>query len=424
MPELRPGLPPLEALQAPRVFRRRGRRRCLGRRRLRGLWRRRRRRTLSGSRCGIGVHSRSGGLRWRACGRLLRLRGSGLSLRRSGLSGRRSRLSGRRSRLNSRSLGLSDPRSLGLGSPSSRLSSLPLLSLAPSGLFGLAPRLLLGLTPLALEPCRLFRGDPHTVRLGDDAADCPRDRRARADRVVVAGDHVVDPVRVAVGVDQADDRDSQPLRLAHRDRLGLEVDHEHRLRNALHVLDAAEVRLQLLEVLLGGDPLAGRQQLQLTLRVVALEVVKALDPQRDRLEVGQQAAEPAVVDVRHAGRVSHLLDHVAGLLLGADEQDRAAATGDVGRELAGLFEQLLSLQEVDDVDAVPLAEDEAAHLWIPAARLVTEVNAGLQQLPDADLSHGATPFFCLSVDVRPPAPPLTSHRARQGTVRPGGVEVR
>ena len=50
-------------------------------------------------------------------------------------------------------------------------------------------------------------------------------------------------------------------------------------------------------------------------------------------------------------------------------------------------EQRLGLQQVDDVDAVPLSEDEAAHLGVPAARLVAEMYAGLQQLFDSDLSH-------------------------------------
>jgi hypothetical protein len=36
--------------------------------------------------------------------------------------------------------------------------------------------------------------------------------------------------------------------------------------------------------------------------------------------------------------------------------------------------------------------DEAAHLRVPAARLVAEVHAGLQQLLDAYLSHGVAPL--------------------------------
>ena len=72
---------------------------------------------------------------------------------------------------------------------------------------------------------------------------------------------------------------------------------------------------------------------------------------------------------------------VLRLLLRADEEHRAAPLGDPARELVRLLEQLEGLREVDDVDAPALGEDEAAHLRVPAAGLVTEVDAGLQQLP-------------------------------------------
>ena len=150
---------------------------------------------------------------------------------------------------------------------------------------------------------------------------------ARADRVVVAGDHEVDAVGVAVGVDQADDRDPQARASLTAIASVLRSIDEHRVGDALHVLDAAEVRPQLREVGLGGHPLAGRQQRQLALGLVALEVVQALDALVDRLEVGQQTTEPAVVDVRHAGRLGDLLDGVAGLLLGARRTARCRRGG-------------------------------------------------------------------------------------------------
>src|SRR5581483_3617014 len=262
-----------------------------------------------------------------------------------------------------------------------------LLGLAPGALLRLAARLLLG-----LAPGLLLLGPEDRARLRRHVADRVGDEVARADRVVVAGADVGDAVRIAVGVDEPDDRDAQALRLAHGDRLGLQVDHEHGVRHALHVLDAAEIRPELLEVGLGRHALLGRQQLELPLGGVALEVVQALDPARDRLEVREQAAEPAVVDVRHGGRLGDLLDRVAGLLLRADEQHGAAATGDVAREGLRLVQQRLRLETVDDVDAATLAVDVAAHLGVPATRLVAEVDAGLQQLADSYLSHCGAPL--------------------------------
>ena len=154
-----------------------------------------------------------------------------------------------------------------------------LLGFLPGALLRLAAGTLLGLLALALQTGALLLGAEHVVSLRDDLADRLGHRGARADRVVVSGDHVVDPVGIAVGVDEADDRDPQALGLAHGDRLGLEVDHEHRVRDPLHVLDAAEIRAQLLEVGLSRHPLPGGQQLELAFGLVALEVVQPPDPQ-------------------------------------------------------------------------------------------------------------------------------------------------
>ena len=326
---------------------------------------------------------RSGRLSGRSSGCLRGDRGSGC------LRGRGGRLSGGRgvggAGGRQRGLGLGALAGLGLG-------ALLLLGLAAGLLLGLAAGLLLGLLARLL-----LLGAEDLAALGDHVADRLRDQRAGADRVVVARDDEVDAVRVAVGVDEADDRDPQALGLADGDDLGLEVDHEHRVGRALHVLDAAEVGPELLEVGLGRHPLARRQQLQLALGLVALEVVQAPDALRDGLEVRQQATEPAVVDVRLTGRLGDLLDGVARLLLGADEQHGAAAVGDVAREPLRLLEQGLGLEQVDDVDAAVLAMDEPAHLGVPAASLVAEVHAGLQQLADSYLSHGGAPLGLILV---------------------------
>ena len=43
------------------------------------------------------------------------------------------------------------------------------------------------------------------------------------------------------------------------------------------------------------------------------------------------------------------------------------------------------------MDAVALGEDERAHLRVPAAGLVAEVDAGLEQLPHRNGRHGERP---------------------------------
>ena len=54
------------------------------------------------------------------------------------------------------------------------------------------------------------------------------------------------------------------------------------------------------------------------------------------------------------------------------------------RKSSAIVEARQRLVEVDDVHAVALAEQEALHARVPAARLVAEVTAGLDELADAE----------------------------------------
>jgi hypothetical protein len=117
--------------------------------------------------------------------------------------------------------------------------------------------------------------------------------------------------------------------------------------------------------------------------------VEPVDPLRDRAEVGQQAAQPTLVHVRHPRSLRPLADRVTGLLLGADGEQRSALAGYVGAEPSRLVEQPLGLEQIDDVDPVALTVDVAAHPRVPAARLVAKVDPGLEQLLDSYLCHEA-----------------------------------
>ena len=251
------------------------------------------------------------------------------------------------------------------------------------------------------------------------------DQVARADRVVVAGDDVVGLVGIAVRVDECDHRHVQPARLAHGELLLLQVDDEDRVRLPAHVRDAAEVRLELLQLARHRDALLRREQLELALVPQAAHLVQALDPVGDRPPVGEQAAEPPVIDVRHADALRLVLDGVLRLLLRADEQDGAAPLRDVAEELPRFLETLRRLREVDDVDAAALGEDEAAHLRVPAPRLVAEVDSGLQQLAHRNRAsrncHEEAPSgfsFVSSAGGSRGAPPAT--RGTRATAGPPG----
>ena len=113
-----------------------------------------------------------------------------------------------------------------------------------------------------------------------------------------------------------------------------------------------------------------------------VNLVQAVDPGADGLEVGQHTAQPAVVDIEHVAALGFGFNGFLGLLFGADEQDALAFHRDVADESVSFINLADGFLQVDDVDAVAVAfgEDVLRHLRVPPAGLMTEVYAGFQKL--------------------------------------------
>ena len=233
------------------------------------------------------------------------------------------------------------------------------------------------------------------------------DRRARneiaieldgAAGVVVGRDRKANAVRIAVGVEDRDHGNLEAIGLLDRQRFLVGVDHEHKVGNAAHVLDAAERRLELFAFARQHEALLLGQ----AFRALAQELVhfaQARDRRRNRLPVGQHAAEPARVDkiLRRAPGGSR--DLIRRLALGADEKHPAALRDGIGDRLQRLMQQRHGLGEVDDVDRVARAVDIRRHLRVPAMRLVAEMRARLEQLTHGEIwqSHGTLILVRLSL---------------------------
>ena len=173
------------------------------------------------------------------------------------------------------------------------------------------------------------------------------------------------------------------------------IDHEHGGRGAVHVADTAQLLSQLVLLTLEEQQLLlGQTGAVHVGEVHFLKFLEAGDALGHGLEVGQHAAEPTLGDIRHvhAGGLSG--NSFLSLFLGADEQHGAVVGNSGLDEVVGLVDHVERLEQVDDVDAVALGEDELLHLRVPTTGLVAEVQACLQHVAHSDLSHGiATSFF-------------------------------
>src|SRR5690606_19305701 len=101
---------------------------------------------------------------------------------------------------------------------------------------------------------------------------------------------------------------------------------------------AVERRLHLLGVVVEGVAVLER-----------LELFEAGQAAANGAEVGEGASQPAIADEGHAAPGAFTLDGFGGLLLGADELDKAALRSDLGEVLASADQAADGFADVDDV---------------------------------------------------------------------------
>src|ERR1700682_5034748 len=115
-----------------------------------------------------------------------------------------------------------------------------------------------------------------------------------------------------------------------------------------------------------------------------VQLLETLDGLLYGLEVGQQSAQPALVDVKLAATSGFLGDSLLGLSLGSHEKNVLALRGHFGHVTHSVLEKFESLLEIHDVDPIAFAKDVFLHLWIPALGLVPEMNACFEQFLHGD----------------------------------------
>src|SRR5579864_4022030 len=225
--------------------------------------------------------------------------------------------------------------------------------------------------------------------LSDRVSHPGREEPDRPKGVVVARDDVVDLVRVAIRVDDADDRNLQLARLVDGDLLVLGVDDEDRVGQAAHAADAVEVLGELALLLFVAGDLFLRQRVVAAVGLHGLEVAQALQTALDRREIRQEAAEPPLIHEVHAAALGLFGDRVLRLALRAHEEQRAAVGRDGRHKVRGFPIELCRAPEVENVDPVPLTEDEGLHLRVPALGLVAEMDTRLEKVFDSDRAQRA-----------------------------------
>jgi len=86
-----------------------------------------------------------------------------------------------------------------------------------------------------------------------------------------------------------------------------------------------------------------------------------------------------LVHIELPARQGRLFNRFLRLFLAADKQNPSAASRDVLEKPRCTLKLPHGFIEVDNVNLIALFEDEGLHLWIPALRLVSKMNASFQK---------------------------------------------
>jgi len=131
-------------------------------------------------------------------------------------------------------------------------------------------------------------------------------QRNGADGVVVARNRVLNFVWVAVRVENSDDRDAELVCLVDGEVLFLGVDDPDRRRRLRQVANTTEALLQLDQLALLNEQFFLGETACRVVEVDFFELLHACEALRNRLEVREQTAEPALVDEGLADALSLL----------------------------------------------------------------------------------------------------------------------
>ena len=174
------------------------------------------------------------------------------------------------------------------------------------------------------------------MSLFDSVGNHATHQLARTYGVVVAGDYVVDHVRVAVCVDQSNDRDAELVGFGNRNVLFLGVDHEDGVGRPAQPADSAKVALELLQLTPEHKRLfLGHSAICVSRLELGLDLVHLRDAGVDGREVREHPTQPALIHVRHMGPARVTLHRFLRLLLRAYEQNRSTISDQAAYEVEG-----------------------------------------------------------------------------------------
>ena len=214
--------------------------------------------------------------------------------------------------------------------------------------------------------------------------------------VVVAGDHDVHILRVAIRIEDTDYCHAHLARFAHGVGFTGGVNHDHHRGDALHIANTAKVTGDL--ALLAsheGELLLVELLVCDRLLVNGLELLETLESGTDHREIRQGAADPALGHNGHTRALASFDDYAFDLALGANPKNHFAFRGNLEKQVLRANDAPQGFAQIDHVDRPILTMNVRLHARVPAGCAAAVVHAGVDQgLNGGNLHGGLITWVC------------------------------
>ena len=168
------------------------------------------------------------------------------------------------------------------------------------------------------------------------------------------------------------------MSLADADVLLLGIYDEDNIRKSLHILDSAEVLLELIKLFAKSDNLFLGKYFERSVLSHLLDVFKTFNTALYRLEVCKHSAEPSLIYIEHSAACSLCCYGILCLLLCSDKKNSSSVCGNITDSVICIIDHAYCFLKVNDVYSVSLSVDVRSHFRIPFSRLMSEMNSRLE----------------------------------------------
>jgi hypothetical protein len=167
----------------------------------------------------------------------------------------------------------------------------------------------------------------------------------------------------------------------------MRVNNESKLRNTLHIFNAAQGEIEFVKFTLEGKNFFFGITVDCSVSKHLFQFFEAVNAFLNSNKVGKGSAHPTECYVWLTCSFSFLCHSFLSLAFCADEKNFSAVSNGFNDFIVSCAEEFYSLLQVNDMYTIASAKNVGTHFWIPTTGLVTKMYTGFEHLFHAYVSH-------------------------------------